>query len=174
MLSSGCLDSVPLGSSTKEEVSAPPALPVQRVLVDAKSRRLPVTIIGRSHDTITFVRRSDGGRFTYRITDLSKSDQEFVATLPIVVAPLDPKVTATERTDRSRGPLGFAMDERAAIQKRIALVEADLAKFRNTPTKARSLERQRAKLTNELEAVETNIRLLQSQNGIAKPILYTR
>ena len=58
------------------------AYPIDRLITDKKGRTIDAKITGKSPDSITFFRKSDGKRFEYPISDLSVKDKAFVEGLP--------------------------------------------------------------------------------------------
>ncbi len=137
-------------------------LSVSRTITDSKGRRLEVTIIGRSDSSVTLVRKSDRERFTIPVTNLSKEDQSFVASLPMASPPPEKRSSEEDLTNAS-GPLGFAVDRRNEIMKELDLIAEEIPKYLKAPSKMSSLNRKRDKLTLELKAVNEEIRLLRSK-----------
>ncbi len=160
-LLSSCFPSLETQEDAQETESK--HLSVSRSIVDAQGRSLEVTIIGRSADSITFVRASDQQRFTIPVTNLSKEDQTFVAGLPMAAPPPDKQSSPDEELRNASGPLGFALDRKKEILKKIDLIDKEIPKFPKAPSKVNSLNRERGKLEDELIAVETEIKSLRSK-----------
>jgi len=138
-------------------------LSVSRTITDSKGRSLKVTIIGRSGDSVTFVRESDRETFTIPVTNLSQEDQSFVARLPMAAPPPVKKESSDDELANASGPLGFALDRRNEILKKLDLIAEEIPKFSKAPSKVNSLNRERDKLTLELESVNSEIRLLKGK-----------
>lgn len=134
-----------------------------RTIVDNQGRSLEVTIIGRAADSVTFVRATDQKRFTIPVTNLSKEDQTFVAGLPLAPPPPDKQPSPDEDSKNASGPLGFALDRKKEILKKIDLIDKEIPKFSKAPSKLSSLNRERDKLADELNAVEMEIKSLRSE-----------
>ena len=71
-------------SACDSEKPEPPVLsiPSRQIIKDAKGRSLAVEIIGKDSESITFIRESDQKRYTYPLSQLSKSDQEAFTSFP--------------------------------------------------------------------------------------------
>lgn len=64
-----------------------PTLPVRWKLADLEGRSIDAMIIGKSGDSITLIRMSDGKRFELPVLRLSEEDQKRVRSLPTKTAP---------------------------------------------------------------------------------------
>lgn len=60
-----------------------PSYPFERTIVDAKGRKIDVTVVGRSQDHVIFVKTSSEKRHHYPLKSLSVNDQMFFSVLPI-------------------------------------------------------------------------------------------
>lgn len=156
-LLSSCFPSLEMPESESGELS------VSRTITDTKGRQLKVTIIGKSANSITFVRESDREKFTIPVTNLSKEDQTFVAGLPMPSSSKGAMNPADEVPSNASGPLGFAVDRRKEIMKNLDRIAKDIPKYTKAPSKVTSLNRERDKLMIELKAVNEEIKLLKSK-----------
>jgi hypothetical protein len=134
-------------------------LPVNRTITDSKGRRLEVEIIGRSAESVTFIRESDRERFTVPVSNLSKEDQVFVAGLSMT----SPEPPSDQESSSDDGPLGFEIARRNAILEDLDLISKEIPKHSKAPSKVNSLNREKERLNLELNAVNEEIRLLRSK-----------
>jgi hypothetical protein len=68
--------------------------PFESTLTNQHARTLPVMILGRTADSVNFIRLSDHHTYAYAIAKLSAADQDFVKALPLS-APVSVSLPAT-------------------------------------------------------------------------------
>lgn len=129
-----------------------PTLPVRWKLTDHSGRSIDAMIVGKSGDSITLIRVSDGKRFELPVVRLSEEDQKRVKPVPITMAPSrHPLESSHYRMTHSKLD---EVDARIAELKVIMRTSNSLIQIRSADSETERLQNQRLELLEDLKELE--------------------
>ncbi len=135
-------------------------LPVRWTLTDVEGRSLEANVIGRSANSVTLVRVSDGKRFDLPVARLSEGDRKRVARLPLVAAPQSsPQESSIYRMRQAA--LGEAEARIVELRQMLNTTDSQIKK-RSYTSEIKRLETERGDLLEEIREIE-------SHRSVARP-----
>lgn len=121
--------------------------PIERSISNSQGSKTEVAVIGKEGGNITFLRKSDGGRFVFSISKLSKEDQMFFSSLPDRPAP--------EAEKKKSNYVAFR-------EKEIERLENELDDLRSQKSKGVGKLKARG-ITRDIKRIQSKIGDLESQ-----------
>ena len=138
------------GCDTREQ-RPPSPLPVHRTITDSKGRTLDAKIIGKDDESVTFIRESDGKRYTIPISRLVQEDQVFLRRFKNRT----PKKEEVEKSEPDPQFVASRKQELEKLRKRVARLKQEA----NSPALDNMVRRRRARQVHDTLAEIEKIKL---------------
>jgi len=157
----GCKKAAPSVPSRPPRIDAEDVYPFDRSLMHMSGKILDAEILGRSEDSIMFVRKNDGKGYSLKIEELFEADQRRMRRLPVRPHEFPPVVTMSKEEEALDRLIEFREREIARVQRRVDELSLEPDWYQKNHQYTAEIDR----LNQKIDGMRRELERLKAQKG---------